>query len=605
MCECEAKPRQATLEVKRDHDRHCTDLLALLLFLVLWVAAVALLVIANGRGGDPLKIIHGVSVEGEICGIDNNEKYVAWPSTTDPNVRVCVDSCAETANWTGGFAYKSEAFLFYCLPVTQNNSATTAFNSGEAHFSRMLSDLYTARFLLLASLFCSLLLSFVYTKLIERCGRCLVWGFIVLLFAAGAGTSFYFLKEAYVSDTTNKDVETLRTIGWVALVATVIFFIIVVALRKRINLALEVVREAAEALIQMPCLVAMPIFPFFSVTIFCSIWLVGLLVVGTVWDSVITPLPQDVKSFPLFQANNVTEYKSQNFDKDMQDVLYLYFFHFLWNVQFWVYFTYMVVSGSVADWYFSAWNAAGSGKKRGEGYQELSDRAVTESCNRTCRFHLGSVAFGSAIIATIQFLRAIVKAIESTAKTEGEPNQIQKAILCMMACCLKCVESCMNKINKNSFVWISIYGDNFIPSTCSAFQLMWANLLRLTIVDVVGDYLLLIGKVFVSCLTTALCLFFLTSERDLSSLALPTIMVFIIAYIVATLFMLVFETAVDTIFLCFLIDESNPNQLMLASPSLKRIVESVDANVPIKQNPVNDVPALEPDVTRGAGYSRF
>ena len=47
-----------------------------------------------------------------------------------------------------------------------------------------------------------------------------------------------------------------------------------------------------------------------------------------------------------------------------------------------------------------------------------------------------------------------------------------------------------------------------------------------------------------------------------------------LAYIIASVFMIIYETAIDTIFLCFLIDEeNNKGGNMLASPDLQKIID--------------------------------
>jgi hypothetical protein len=46
-----------------------------------------------------------------------------------------------------------------------------------------------------------------------------------------------------------------------------------------------------------------------------------------------------------------------------------------------------------------------------------------------------------------------------------------------------------------------------------------------------------------------------------------------LAYLIASLFLVVYETTIDTIFLCFLVDvEQNENGNMLASKSLLKVI---------------------------------
>jgi len=234
----------------------------------------------------------------------------------------------------------------------------------------------------------------------------------------------------------------------------------------------------------------------------------------------------------------------------------------------------------VADWYFTPMNQDGSKKRgdgaNGDGVGELAGSPVWDSVKRTCRFHLGTIAFGAFLIAIIEFIRTVFHYIEE--KTKAQTNQLQKAIMCLISCCLRCLECCMDKINKNSFVWTAIYGDSFVPACCSSFALIWSNLARVAAISMVGDYLLLLGRFIVALLTAGAMGLAVehTYGNKISSLVMPCVVIFLLAYLVASLFMVVFETTIDTIFLCFLVDEKYNKGAgqMLAPRGLQELVES-------------------------------
>jgi hypothetical protein len=63
--------------------------------------------------------------------------------------------------------------------------------------------------------------------------------------------------------------------------------------------------------------------------------------------------------------------------------------------------------------------------------------------------------------------------------------------------------------------------------------------------------------------------------NNLSSPSLPVFLVFVMAYATASIFLIIFETAVDTIFLCFLVDcEYNKGGNMLAPKALRDLVDA-------------------------------
>jgi solute carrier family 44 protein 1 (choline transporter-like protein) len=114
----------------------------------------------------------------------------------------------------------------------------------------------------------------------------------------------------------------------------------------------------------------------------------------------------------------------------------------------------------------------------------------------------------------------------------------------------------LDKISKNALIWIAVFGDSFASSACSSFKLLFTNMARVAAINMVADYLLFIGKVLVMCFTGAVGAYWVSSDPNISSPILPTIIMLFIGYIVGQMFMIIFENVVDTIFLCFLMDES-------------------------------------------------
>jgi len=229
----------------------------------------------------------------------------------------------------------------------------------------------------------------------------------------------------------------------------------------------------------------------------------------------------------------------------------------------------LVIAGAIATWYFTRYDQ--------NGVKNLPPNMVYHSSLRTCRFHLGSIALGSMILAIIQFIRAVLKYLELQTK-KASPNRIQIIIFRLLQCCLGCVECCCDKINKNGYVWMSIFGHSFVPSVCNAWMLLWRNLIRVAAVHLVGEYVLFCGKVIVSLITTGLCGLIIKAfyGDTVSSIAMPCFIIFILSFVVATLFMSLFSTTIDTVFLCFLIDEemNKASGQMFASASLQQLVDA-------------------------------
>jgi len=250
-----------------------------------------------------------------------------------------------------------------------------------------------------------------------------------------------------------------------------------------------------------------------------------------------------------------------------QNFLIAHGFGFLWNIQFLIYFGYAVIAGAVADWYFSSH----------ERRHDLIRAPLCGAFARTLRYHLGSIALGSLIIAVIQFVRGVLMYIQRKAMGEN-PNCVARALFGLVQCCLKCLECCVDKINKNGFVWMAIWGDSFCVSSCSSFTLIWRNLGKVAAMNMVGGYLIALGKFTVASITTGASAYLLINTdivKNLNSPVLPCICVFFVSWSVAYLFMIIFETVIDATFLCFLVDYEHNGGAgghMMASPSLQALV---------------------------------
>ena len=193
--------------------------------------------------------------------------------------------------------------------------------------------------------------------------------------------------------------------------------------------------------------------------------------------------------------------------------------------------------------------------QQGPGKDQLPLTPVFNSLGRMLRYHTGTAAFGALIIAIIRFVRAVVTYIQK--KTRNSQNRCMKCLLCCVQCCLKCCQKCLDYISRNALVWCSITGDNFCSSAFQAFGLLMQNVGRAAAMTLVGTFVVFFGKLCVALLTTgisAMVIMYVWEDR-ISSTVMPMVVIFILSFVIASLFMTVFETGLDTMFLCFLADK--------------------------------------------------
>jgi len=139
-------------------------------------------------------------------------------------------------------------------------------------------------------------------------------------------------------------------------------------------------------------------------------------------------------------------------------------------------------------------------------------------------------------------------------------------------------------------VFTSIYGTPFCYSGWTAFKLVTAKLGRSVMVDAVSKYTRVFGRWAITLMNTAIgaMVMYWNSgfQNDLSALFLPTMIILIVTYCVATLFMEVFDIAVESVYLCFLVDEKVHSEPRFAGEDLKGIVATLPEQLPTKKDEV-------------------
>jgi len=614
---CCGKTKKSTALADIKRERGCTDIIMLLAFLVSFAILPLIHSEAVKAGADPNKILRGVDMAGRICGTSGSVNnvaydmtklpYAAWPHPFYYDYKICVDKCTYTnaTTLTAGasnmvYFYPSIQLAYYCIPdvssalsVAISLNVSGSFSSSVEAAAQAVSDVITVWPYILISCGTAIIVAFIFMPLLRFMGKCIVWSALgCILVGLGGGGYFlyaYGVKSLEDGSLSTDNAEACKITAYVLWGITAIYFLVIFFLRKRIQIAIEVVKDAACAITDMPLLVTFPLFPVIVGAGYICVWLFMATYVWSVSSIAkdTTGIPSEMKEYkiPPGVANgvptNYPEYWKFTRLTDWQYVAAYLFFHLLWMTQFLFYFAYLAFAGATADWYFTPRDEKGH-KKRGKAENELSKWPIVSAVCRTIRYHVGTVATCAFIIAVIQFIRACVLYIEKKV-SKDPPNKLQKAIFCLIHCYLKCLECCMDKINKNALVWCAVFGDNFPNSACSSFQLVWANLGRVAALHMVTGILLRITKLAIAAANAGIFAAVFTYYPDLkdkiSSIIVPAVIVFLLSYFVATSFMIVFRSVIDTVFLCFLIDcEHNDAGNMMASVALQKLVGKYEAD---------------------------
>lgn len=346
-----------------------------------------------------------------------------------------------------------------------------------------------------------------------------------------------------------------KAASYVMWALTIVVVLLIIAMHKRIHIAVAVIRESSRAVRKMPLLLLWPAVPavgFVALVVYCIAIAACLLSADDLGAAV-----QSTAS--AFNATTV-EVQALPAKTTQQALLAFHVFGFLWTNQLLQAVSICAVAGAVAQFYWTQPDA--------HGRRRLDSRfPIARAVGTTLRFHLGSLCFGAFVIALVQFLRLVLEYVDRNTKELQSRNGVVKVVFLAVKCCLWCFEKCLKFLSKNAYIMIAMRGSSFCSASATAFRLLLANLARVAVVNTISFFLLLLVKLTVA-LTAGIVVFAALSNSTklsasaASALAIlgndpvtspmaPVLAATILAWLVASAFVNVYDTAIDTILLCF------------------------------------------------------
>lgn len=391
------------------------------------------------------------------------------------------------------------------------------------------------------------------------------------------GTVTSVLEQPFGDGSSGGSQTAYKTLAIVFAVVCVVALGMVIALRKAIAIAIAVIKLGADAMRHNIGVVFFPATTVAALLAFIAWWIfvaAALATSGTISTSdVATDVAGGVKALQnelgsSFVMPKALDYATVNDTlheiKDMPLNNYLLIYHgfgLLWVCNFILGVAAMTIAGVIGGWYFSL------NESNNPDVEPLRNKPPRfQTCAalwRTLRFHLGGVAFGSLLIALIQFIRAILAYFQrQMAGKAGEKSRMIRMFLCCLQCCLKCVQSCIEMVTRNAYIFIAVKGYSFCQAGRQVFRLIINNAATLATVNVLGEIIMFLGKLFITagCGWVAYAIldnmpeFQSDGSNPINSSWLVILVTCIFAYFVASAFMVTFDLSVDTVLVCYVTD---------------------------------------------------
>ncbi|XP_052074047.1 choline transporter-like protein 1 isoform X2 [Mytilus californianus] len=604
-------------------NRGCTDIPVLLIFVLFWAGMIYIAAFSVSHG-DAFRLVYGYDSFGNTCDEDNADKMMENVSLTGLNHKgkpyvffldirkplettmLCVTKCPDkeltTIQQVQEFAIKegsklcrydvpidkitdpanadkcpqnfpvwaSKPLMSYCVPgslaklIDKGNSIIAYFNSFDL-FNKLTSDLARAWREILQLCVLALVFAVIMVLLIRFMASIIVYVILaVAIVASLAATGFLWWTYADIVNDLNDDImhkiplldievrakTAFLVYSIIASILTVILLLIILVMRKRVGLVVALFYEAGDCLSTVPLLLVQPLWTFLLLMAFFFYWVIILAYLST----------SEIREY-----NNVTGHIDY---REHETVSYFWWYHLIgliWTSEFIIACQQLVVSGTVATWYFS------------RNRNDLSC-TICKSMKMMIFYHLGSVAFGAFVITLVKLPRMILMYIHKKLKSSAGSNKCAEYCLKCCICCLCCLEKCLKFLNQNAYTVVAINGTSFCTSARKAFFTIIANALRVAAINSVGDFILFLGKIGVTAATGAVGIVWFKTKSELHFYAVPVLLVCVFAYFVAHCFLSVYEMVIDALLLCFVADvddnDGTDGRPYYASDKLRSFINS-------------------------------
>ncbi|XP_019133726.2 choline transporter-like protein 2 isoform X1 [Larimichthys crocea] len=475
---------------------------------------------------------------------------------------------------------------------------------------RIFEDYTQSWYWILLGLVIAMVVSLIFIVLLRYLAGIMVWVMIVLvILVIGYGIFHCFMEFKSLKGEPGADV-TIRDLGlqtdfsvylqirqtWLAFmiilaIVEVIIILLLIFLRKRIMIAIALIKEASRAVGHVMSSLFYPLLTFALLAVVIAYWAITAVFLSTSNEQVYKVFNNTQPCEYALETCDPKTFNTSNVSAQCPEAECLFAFYggetlyhkylilfqfynvflFFWCANFVTALGQVTLSGAFASYYWAF-------KKP----EDIPAYPIFASLGRALRYHTGSLAFGSLILSLVQVIRVILEYLDH--KLKAAQNKCAKFMLSCMKCCFWCLEKCIKFLNRNAYIMIAIYGKSFCPSARDAFFLLMRNIVRVAVLDKVTDFLLFLGKLLIVGIVGIFSFFFFSGRikaveeaaPSLNYYWVPILTLVVGSYLIAHGFFSVYAMCVDTLFLCFCEDlernDGSSERPYFMSPELHEIL---------------------------------
>ena len=166
-----------------------------------------------------------------------------------------------------------------------------------------------------------------------------------------------------------------------------------------------------------------------------------------------------------------------------------------------------VIIVSACTWYFSR-------KDIPDDDGIAGDSEVMKGFIWSIKYHPGSLAFGSILVALVWTIRTIFEYVGDSIQKSNPGNCCTICLVGCVKCCIDCFDRFVRFISSSAYIYMAISNESFCNSALNAFILVLKNAAKFSFVNSIGGVFMLIARVCIAIITTAICYIILHMQED-------------------------------------------------------------------------------------------
>jgi len=206
------------------------------------------------------------------------------------------------------------------------------------------------------------------------------------------------------------------------------------SIKDRIPFTVSLIEIAIDIFEKFPSVVYMSLFVVILQAVWIVAWSIGLF-------GYIQSVTTEGKTVTTAGGETETEDEEVNSNGGL---IFLFLLSLYWTLEVLRYAVHTIIAAITASWYF---------------FPE-KDNALGGATNRALTTSFGSICFGAFLIAFVRAVRAMIDA----ARSGNDGNVAQQLLACIASCILSCIEFILEVFNHFAFIYVAIYGYDFMTS---------------------------------------------------------------------------------------------------------------------------------------------